>query len=251
MHLRNNKFIINCAARSGSTMLVNLLRSNPQVLCHGEVIGADRIGHIAGTYGQARSQDSRVDETLAELRRADPVRFLYDVVFDAQGRKVVGFKFKTDEALDPRHADIATLIREDRDIKVVHLRRRNVLDQYISHQVVLHQTGMTLLKEGEDRPEVQPFEVDVRSAVEYVLDVLRREAESEHIYSGHRSFAVDYEDVSQDGHPSLEGLQAFLDVAPRDLTTPTRKILQRNDTLVTNIDDLREALRLMGLADRC
>jgi hypothetical protein len=172
-------------------------------------------------------------------------------VFDAQGRRVVGFKFKTDEAFDPQFADIQEIIRGDADIRIVQLRRRNILDQYISHQVVLHQTGVTWIGDEADRPVVEPFEVDVRHAVAYVLDVLQREEDIARAYPEHRRFVVDYEDVVDPAHPVLEALQQFLGVDPVALSTPTRKILANNEALVANVGNAREALRLMGLADRC
>ena len=251
MYLRDNKFIISCPARSGSTMLLHLLRSNPAIMCHGEVIGRDGIGHIAGAYAAKRKDDPEVTERLHAYRTRDPAAFLYDIVFDAQGREVVGFKFKTDEAFDARFADIQQVIRDDRDIKILQLRRRNILDQFISHQVVLHQTGVTWIGDDDQRPEVEPFDVDVREAVAYVLDVLQREAATAEAYPAHRRFLVDYEDVVAPAHTSLVEAQAFLGVEPRALSTPTRKILERTETLVGNVEQVREALRLMGLAERC
>ena len=251
MYLRDNKFIISCPARSGSTMLLHLLRSNPQVMCHCEVFGRDGLGHIAGEYAARRREDPEVGARLEAYREAYPARFLYDIVFDAQGRSVVGFKFKTDEAFDPRFADIQAIVREDADISIVQLRRRNILDQFISHQVVLNQTGVTLIGDEADRPEVQPFDVDVREAVAYVLDVLQREEDVARVYEGHRRILVDYEDVVDPGHPVRGAVQDFLGIERRELSTPTRKILARNDALVGNVEDARNALRLMGLGDRC
>ena len=251
MYLRDNKFIISCPARSGSTMLLHLLRSNPQVMCHGEVFGLDGLGHIAGDYAAKRRDDPDVTARLEAYRAAAPASFLYDIVFDAQGRGVVGFKFKTDEAFDPRFADIQDVVRNDSDIKILQLHRRNILDQYISHQVVLNQTGVTWIGDESERPEVQPFEVDVRQAVSYVLDVLQREEDVARVYEGHRRILVDYEDVVDPAHPVRGELQDFLGIERRELTTPTRKILERNEALVGNVEDARNALRLMGLGDRC
>ena len=57
IHLRNTKFIISCPARSGSTMLLHLLRSNPASLCHGEVFGGERLGHVSGRYAVRRREE--------------------------------------------------------------------------------------------------------------------------------------------------------------------------------------------------
>lgn len=248
--LRNNKFIISCPARSGSTMLLHLLRSNRAVLCHGEVFGGERLGHLAGSYAVRRKGDAAFDDRLHALFEADPKRFLYDIVFDGQGRSVSGFKFKTDEAFGEQCRDIQEMISADSDIKVVQLRRRNLLDQYISHQVVLKQTGVTLVMSGQERPSVEPFLVDVRDAVLYFIDVLEREAKVATAYAHHRRLTVDYEDLAQDGHPVREALQKFLGVPVQPLTTTTRKIIERNAGLVRNLDEVHHVLAVMGFGDR-
>lgn len=250
MHLRDDKFIVSCPARSGSTMLVHLLRSSPAVICHGEVFGGERIGNLVGTYGRLRRENPELDAELMAYRLERPQAFLYDVVFNTQGRKAVGFKFKTDEAFDPAFTDIQDLILADRDIKIVHLSRRNILDQYISHEVVLRQTGVTLLKEGEARPDVEPFDIDIDQAVGYVQDVLGRERQALDAYANHRNLQVSYDDLAQKGNPVHARLQQFLGVAAVPLSTPTRKILAKNASLVRNIEDVRGVLAAKGLEDR-
>src|SRR5690606_41108644 len=101
MYLRENKFLISCPARSGSTMLLHLLRSNPQVMCHGEVFGRDGLGHIAGEYDAKRRDDDEVGARLQEYRERDPAAFLYDIVFDPQGRD------RKSTRLNSRHVKIS------------------------------------------------------------------------------------------------------------------------------------------------
>lgn len=249
-HLRNTKFIISCPARSGSTMLLHMLRSNPAILCHGEVFGGERLGHVAGRYAVRRREEAGYDEALHALARDDAKRFLYDIVFDSQGKRVTGFKFKTDEAFSESCGHIQAMVRADTDIKVLQLRRRNILAQFISHQVVLKQTGVTLVMDEKDRPRVQPFSVDVREALDYFEDVLAREERVATEYPDHRRLLVDYEDLVQDGHPVRDAIQTFLGVPVGPLSTGTKKILKRNETLLENVDEVVEAMRAHGLGIR-
>lgn len=250
IHLRNTKFIISCPARSGSTMLLHLLRSNPAILCHGEVFGGERLGHVSGRYAVRRREEEGFEQALHALSRSDPKRFLYDIVFDPQGKKTCGFKFKTDESFSEGCSHIQEMIRADTDIKVLQLRRRNVLAQFISHQVVLKQTGVTLVMKEEDRPRVEPFRVDVEEALDYFRDVLGREARVAEEYPDHRRLLVDYEDLVQDGHPVREAIQRFLGVPVGALSTGTKKILKRNETLLENIDEVVGAIQAQGLGER-
>ena len=250
MHLRDSKFIINCAARTGSTFLVHLLRSNPKILCHGEVIALDRVGALVGTYGRKRREIEGFEQALHDKMLARPTEFIYDNIFDSQGHRVVGFKYKTDESLNSAYKPYTDIIAGDEEIKVIHLRRRNLLDQYISHQVVLHQTGVTMITSDDEKPEIQPFEADITHAINYLRDVVDREQRSIDLYTKHRCFFADYENLLPESSNDRLDLQRFLDVGVQALTTSTKKIITDNRGLLTNLDQVLEALIAAGFEQR-
>ena len=123
MHFRNDKFMISCPARSGSSMLCSLIHSHPQAICHHEVFAFDGQPTVMGVYARKRRDDPEFERQLRKYRDERPEAFLYDIVFDSQRRRCVGFKFKTDEALQPAYRGILDLIVTDKDIKIVHLVR--------------------------------------------------------------------------------------------------------------------------------
>jgi LPS sulfotransferase NodH len=242
MHIRDNKFVISCAARTGSTMLVHLLRSNPAIVSHGEVFGRGEIGHLQGSYAAKRNDDPAVGDALQQYRRKDPKRFLYDVVFDTQDRQVAGFKFKTDEQFLRSYRDIRSLLVKDTDVKVIHLVRRDLLSQYISHLVVLRQTGITLLHERDEAPEISPFSIDTKHLLKYVDTVTARERKALNDYRHHRRFDVVYEDLAAGCDDRCMEMQAFLGVEPAPLVASTRKIIKDNYGLVENLEPCIAAL---------
>jgi hypothetical protein len=245
-NLRDDKFLISCAARTGSTMLVHLLRSHPDVICHGEAFRKDSIAALHGRYGALR-QDGLGDQ-LSRYRQQHPGAFLYDVIFDRQNRAVAGFKFKTDEQfLDP-WADIAKLVERDRDIKIIRLHRRDLLDQYVSHQVVLRHGVATTLKAGAAPPDVRPFRIDPAVILSYLDAVRRRDRRADEVYSDHRQFQIAYEDLLDEAHPVRGELLGFLGVPVAPLSTPTTKILRDNAALVVNLAEVMEALMAKGYA---
>ena len=174
MHLRDDKFLVSCAARSGSTMLCTLIRSHPQAICHGEVLAQEQPP-VSGIYARKSKENPEFARKIRRYRDQHPQRFLYDIAFNPQGRRCVGFKFKTDEAFQPRFEAIREVIAADKDIKIIHLIRRNLLDQYVSHRVV-EKTGLTFLRPTDDRPQVAPFTVDIDHFTAYVNDVQQRAA---------------------------------------------------------------------------
>ena len=68
MHLRDDKFLINCSARTGSTLLVHLLNSHPDAICHGEPFGPEVVGNIAGRYRAARQADPEAERVVQQMR---------------------------------------------------------------------------------------------------------------------------------------------------------------------------------------
>jgi len=103
MSYRIRTYMITCPARTGSTMLVQLLRSHPEICSHGEVFTPHRITGITGIYAQERREEPDFLERLAVERNDDPIKFLYKIVLDPQGKKAVGFKLKHDELVLPEY----------------------------------------------------------------------------------------------------------------------------------------------------
>ncbi len=250
VYLRDSKFVISSAARTGSTFLLSLLRSHPDIVVHGEVLTtAERPGMILGPYHAKRKTDPGYDAALGREMRERPERFIQGILFDSQDKRIAGFKFKTDEAFNPAYRMYSDVIFGDKDIKIIHLVRRNLIDQYISHMVVLNQTGVTMIHREEDRPEIKPFKADIDHAVTYCRDVVERERRSVEIYADHRSINVVYENLVQ-GEDHRDSTLRFLGVKERPLSTGIKKIIKDSSSLVTNLDELREGLRRGGLAGR-
>ena len=213
MYLRDTTFMICCAARTGSTLLVHLLRSNPEIFCHGEVLALDELVGIQGVYAQKMKNDQGIKKALMNERSVDPGRFLYKYILDGQGKRISGFKYKTDELFLPKYKHITDLTVNDTDIKIIFLLRKNLLAQFSSHQVVLKQTGVTLVKSDEERPQINPIKIcltELLAYVDNVDNVVGRQKKAEQLYCEYRTFKVYYEDVSTQNHESLFQLQEFL-----------------------------------------
>lgn len=248
-HLRDDKFIISCAARSGSTMLMFLLGSHPEIICHGEPYDhADKVGHLDGRYRRVRSPD--IEATLWLYLTQYPVAFLYDVLFDHQDRKIAGFKYKIDEAFGatrPHRQDLQRSIVRDTDIKIIRLKRLDLLAQFISHEVS-RRTGVHLVVKAP-KPTVEPFSVSPRQVVDYFTETQRRYKRADEAYRNHRQMLVYYEDLVQEDHASRPALLEFLGVSPAPMTTPSRRIVTDGYRLLANRDEVVRELRRNGYGD--
>ena len=83
------RLVIFGARRTGSSLLVNLLRAQRNILMHGELFHV-RFEDIDGTDGYAGVQ--RPHDDLLEARRSSPERLLRHVQCHAEGHTVVGLK---------------------------------------------------------------------------------------------------------------------------------------------------------------
>src|SRR5947207_8301059 len=153
--------MITCPARSGSTMLVHLLRSHPEIISHDEVFSAPgTVGGMADSYLLKRRAEPYFADRMAAEKDRDPIKFLYKIVLDLQGKQAVCFKLKHDELARPEYKVLRDEIVNDRDFRIIHLRRENLLRRYLSHYIANRVTGVTWVVRSQAIPEVQPVALD-------------------------------------------------------------------------------------------
>ena len=238
-HKRSDKFMISCTARSGSSMLSTLLNSHPRVLCHGEILAAPH--ESAGPYHEFRRQGIDIDDWLREYRKTRPEAFLYDVCFNPAGHQSVGFKFKLEESLSKKYKLFRDLLAADRDIRIIHLQRTNILDKYISLQMT-KQSGIFSIRSGSQRPELRPFAIDIPEFVAYVREDRRRHKAAFDLFKKHQCLHLTYEELCQSRPAALAKAQDFLELPEADLATMMVKVIENNSDLVLNLSEAQAAL---------
>lgn len=228
-----------CAARTGSTLLVHLLRSHPSVMCYGELFSPGQVTGAAGVHRGRARQDPGYLRALTAHRDDDPVRFLYKIAFDPQGHDSVGFKVKYDELVLPSHRRLLRALRRDRDIRVVLLRRRNLFERYVSWYTVNEVTHQTLAVGDDEVAEAPPVSLDPVKVELDMRETTQRQARFAQMFSDHRTFGITYEELHDE---SAHGaLLEFLGVAPAPLNSPTKKLQRRTmEQAVANFDELKD-----------
>ncbi len=228
-------FFILAAGRTGSTRLRLLLDSHPLALCHGEVFG-ENLSTLA-------EPGSKAHQRLFEERAADPAGFARDHIFAAEEKEAIGFKILYHQLTDAWHGLMDSLAA-DRDIRVVHLVRRNGLKRFLSEYFVGTVTRKNLILKNEDIP-VLPL-VEIPPAV-LLANLESIEAESERmrgIFREHPVHEIAYEDSLEDNGPALRGVLDFLGLPPAELSVGIKKILPDDPrALVANFDEVAAALR--------
>ena len=245
---RHPRFMIACAARTGSTMLVRTLRSHPHLIVHGEVWG-DRMVGVDGPLARDCDADPMLRDALEALRFRQPARAL-DRFLEPNDAQAVGFKLKYDELVRPQWQEIRRLVEADDGLAIVFLHRRDLLRRHLSHQVVLRQTGITVVAAGDVPPSVEAFEVDIDDLLRDIAETRRRTREFEAAFAAHPSLHIAYEDLAADPQAQCDRVFAFLGVASAPIRVATERIVRTPpETLVLNYEDVQAVLRETSEAD--
>lgn len=205
--------------RTGSTMLVSLLDSHPQIECRGELFRPDgdyqRHAHIS--------------------RRAYLEQHAYET-----GLPIRGFKMPLDWILN--HPGIFDDFRA-LGYKMIRLDRKRILDHFLSIRLAITNAAFDAGHEySKPALEIDPWQlvkfVGARNVQTTILDRFSADFETLH---------VDYDELTSES--CQRRLLDFLGAAPRALTAGT--VRQRRESLrnsITNYDALAAFLRASPLA---
>jgi hypothetical protein len=197
------RFVIIGSPRTGSSHLVTLLGSHPEILCNGNVFHPKNVW----VFWPKKDLTEATRSELLDLRRRDPEALLDRVFENSYGRSHVGFKIF--QGQDDRV--LARLI-VDSDIKKIVLYRRNVLACYASSLAAKRSGDWGGKAEGrlKENPKVQfdehKFTAFHDAYVEFYRDVISKLNDNNQVFH-----LVRYEDIND---PLLFGaLLRFIGVA--------------------------------------
>ena len=232
------KFIIVSQARTGSTMLTSALSHHQEILMHGEVFGMDNA-HL-NFYGIDYKHNPPLVDILRSIRNKDPVKFFYDFVLQAGNRKAVGLKFKFEELSQPIWEPLVEVIKDDVNIKIIFLKRRNLWERYLSEYVAVNVTKIFNTQDpnyGRDTIEIEIPPLKVEKA-------FRRSRRWERLYykmfKSHPHIRLTYEGLINNLEGRMQEVQNFLGVQSENLFPSTIK-LNKGKMLykVKNLEELK------------
>lgn len=240
-------FVILATGRTGSTMLVSMLQSHPNCVCYSELYHSH---HPMWFYPHL---DYRNSETTLAMWRGDVDRFLDRLVFAPMSPRThaVGFKLlygDTEperwyrETQEPWRAEvIPSLVR--RGARVIHLRRRNRLERYVSMKRADQTRAWVVTDEQAKAPRHALLTIDPADCIQSMEALARDEATYAARFDGVSTLDVFYEDLLADPEGVGEQVQRFLDLPVGTLQARTRKLRQRPlAETIANYDDLAAAL---------
>jgi hypothetical protein len=219
-------FIILCAARTGSTMLRQLLDSHPEVCCYGEIMASAVTPDRWDSAGRIRRK-------LLEPYPEGPRQFLREFGQHPAGCKAIGFKIKYEELVRPDYAWLLDWLKDHREVRVIHHRRENLLKRLISEVIATRVHGVFNVQSERDLPAAVSIRLTVGECMEDFARIQGRQISFRESFRDHAMMETTYEAVVDNRDGVRERMAIFLGVARADLTTRTLKI---------NPDDVRQVL---------
>jgi LPS sulfotransferase NodH len=231
------KFLIVGIARTGSTMLISQLNNHSQALAFGEIFRSpDSIGWDVFPF---RSYQSR---KLLTLYKSDPIRFLEKDVFRKwpSNYKAIGFKLFYYHARTFPQSTVWDYLVQRPEIRILHIKRRNVLSQYVSLQLA-HKTDIWSSTRTFSQ-DPQCIQLDIAECQNHFAWVRSLEEECESFFKHHEVRSVYYEDLARDSPHEIEAVQKFLGLSYEMVSAQTVRQQSRPlSQVISNYPELRDA----------
>jgi len=228
------KFVILFFERSGSSWLVDMLNSHPEISCLPEAFylnwdkNAGKIGKPAYT---------KPEDIEQQLHR----------IYESPKAQSCGFKFKYPIQYN-KYPDVVEFLNANKEtIRMIFLYRKNRLKGAISSQnnLRLRKLNKTSNLVGKDT-DLEPLKLDIKKAINYTE---WRERSDFNFFNWAKEFThlhiVTYENLLTDTFQSVADICSFLEVS--STYKPSSKIRKATpDSIrqaITNYDELQEQLR--------
>jgi LPS sulfotransferase NodH len=215
-------FVILCEPRTGSTLLHTYLNFHPNIKSYGEVIR----------------------EQVEKNHGSDPV-FLPTKVFKPHGRhlQAIGLKLFYFYYDHPAYSDTFKEIVQQKDIKIIHLVRKDIFQLYVSLKIA-QKTNIWSSSNGNSNKKSKPkifiktdeFEI-------FAQTYIQRQHYFKMLFKPHEVLFISYEDLTTNPQTILEQAQKFLGVKPKHLLSLLKKQnIDALESVVINYDDIRKTI---------
>ena len=227
------RFVIIGTGRSGSNFLRGLLNAHPSALALGEVFREHgRIGWDIRGYVRSRK--------AMAMFETQPVRFIEQVLFRRYPVRLnaVGFKLFYHHARDEAWASVWDYLRDDKEIRVIHLKRENLLRVHLS-RCQATRSGQWINTRG-GREAAEPMELDYDACLAMFETTRGHEEACDALFAGHELLGLTYEDLAADRAGQMSRVQGFLGL-PRMAVQPStyKQSTQPLSRAIRNYEDLK------------
>jgi LPS sulfotransferase NodH len=188
------RFLIVAAERTGTNLLRSLLDTHPDIAAGGELFNPRLVKN--GIVDWPIELADRLAD-LNEMRRMAPVEFverLFNLTYE-RGYRAVGFKLLYGHG---RHiAAVIDHLVGDKGIRVIHLRRCNLLRRTLSIERA-RATGIWWVRSEETLPAVPRLRLDLMYCLSRFANTEANQARYADLFKEHSVLDLFYEDMETD-----------------------------------------------------
>jgi LPS sulfotransferase NodH len=164
-------------------------------------------------------------QAMVQIRNSDPVKFIDEIVFSPMPKRVkaVGFKlfYTVAHIRQEKFRCVFQHFKEMDDIKIIHLKRRNILRMHLSVKIALRQKKW--LFGQEDQVDQSPVFLDYDELLNDIMKYERWKKEYDAFFENNQKIDVFYEELVSNFESEVVRIQKFLNVEPQRLKTIYKK----------------------------
>ncbi len=243
---------------------MSLLGAHRAVRMHGELFNLDKL--TPGALQEALEDPvlylrKRVYEARADEAAAVGFKMFYYHLTEQYFKKLIDPAAASEELKEKynrfyqyldEHYEWSSLYRKfrqtwdflvaDRELRVIHLKRRNKLNMLISHKTAFLTNEWLSLKSSERTKTI--LHLDAEECREYFgkLDTFEKEADV--LFGKHHQIEVFYEDLVENGEAELARIFSFLGVPFQPVSTIMKKqIVSPVAAIVDKYSQLKESFQ--------
>jgi LPS sulfotransferase NodH len=215
-HKEYTRFIILGRSRTGSNLLRGLLNSHSQAVVLGELFqNRETIGWAYPGYTNSPATYS--------MFLNDPIRFLEKKVYKRFPRniKAVGFKIFYYHAQDGTWKPVWTYLKEQRDIKIIHIKRKNILRTHLSRRLAAMTDTWVDTNSGRQNQKV--VSLDYMECLRDFEQTREWEQTSSQLFFEHEILDIFYEDLAANYLPEVQRVEKLLGIENETVKPQTFK----------------------------
>lgn len=223
-----HRFVIIGRPRVGSTLLLTLLRSHPDVYCHREIFNPRRF----------------LAKHHEEVRRVGAIGFIHQC-FDRAGTRVNGIKLMYSHCRRVEYGiddlpEVWNYLLSDKSIRIIHIKRRNILRSVLSSAIGALENRYAIFRESERNDDIT-VELDHDTCAAAFSRVSENWRVHDHLFAEHPKIDVFYTDLATCRDEETHRILKFLQVPVQPLnTTLVRQNPRKASDIIRNFDELAE-----------
>jgi LPS sulfotransferase NodH len=219
------KFIILGRSRVGSNLLISYLNSHPNIFANGEFFGNCVSGNIL------------------KYRWNNPNDYLHNYCFKNYNKniKAVGFKIFYYHPVKGEPKTIWSLLGDMKDLKVIHLKRNNILRTHLSKEIASKTDKWIKTGSNDIAIDEKATKLSKEECLKVFEETTKWQKDFDELFKDHQKIDIYYENILNDNRNELKRVQQFLDLKVYDLKTA---LIKQNpeplNKLIANYSELKQ-----------